>query len=160
MISGSMSTRVATSGSDRDTSIGMIWSQGSMSARAERERVLVVAVGQRVARSRGKSGVEGTRGMGRGVAVDEGNGSVTGVYVGTRKGRVWLRAERRDEERAGLALREMVIVSKKIDRLQAKFGAYKFPEEISFSTCFSSDRSATSRFSRTFSFSSSFIRRA
>ena len=42
----------------------------------------------------------------------------------------------------------------------AAAGAYKFPEEMSFKTCFSSDRSATSRFRRAFSFSRSFIRRA
>jgi hypothetical protein len=38
--------------------------------------------------------------------------------------------------------------------------AEKFPEATSFSTCFSSDNSATNRFNREFSFSRSFSRLA
>lgn len=73
---------------------------------------------------------------------------------------VALRATRLANDPAGLALREMVLVPRPCNRLPAPFGAYKFPEAMSFRTCFSSDRSATRRFNRLFSFSRSFIRRA
>ena len=59
---------------------------------------------------------------------------------------------------AGLAFGETVLIPDAFYRLPAPLGAYKFPDATSLSTCFSSDRSATRRLSRTFSRSSSFIR--
>ena len=82
------------------------------------------------------------------------------ILIGTGDNRITLRATRLADDPAGLAFRELILLPDPLDSLPAPFGAYKFPEEISFKTCFSSDRSATSRFSRVFSFSSSFIRRA
>jgi hypothetical protein len=82
------------------------------------------------------------------------------IFIRTRYDRVALRSTRLADDPAGLALRELVLLTSPRNRLPAPFGAYKFPEEISLSTCFSRDRSATSRFSRAFSFSKSFIRRA
>jgi len=64
------------------------------------------------------------------------------------------------DDPAGLAFLETVLLPNARHRLLAPFGTYKFPEEMSFRICFSSDRSATSRFSRAFSFSKSFILRA
>ena len=64
------------------------------------------------------------------------------------------------DEPTGVTFREPVLLPSPFDRLPTPFGAYKFPEAISFSTCFSSERSATSRLSRAFSRSRSFIRRA
>ena len=64
------------------------------------------------------------------------------------------------DDPAGLALRETVLLPDAIHRLPAPLGAYKFPEATSLRTCFSSDRSATRRLSRTFSRSRSFIRLA
>jgi hypothetical protein len=63
------------------------------------------------------------------------------------------------DDPAGLAFRELILLPDPLDSLPATFGAYKFPEEMSFNTCFSSDRSATNLFRRAFSFSRSFIRR-
>lgn len=62
------------------------------------------------------------------------------------------------DDPAGLALRETILPSNALYCLPAPFGAYKFPEATSLSTCFSSDRSATRRLRRTFSRSRSFIR--
>ncbi len=39
----------------------------------------------------------------------------------------------------------MILLPNPLNRLPAPFGAYKFPEEMSLSTCFSSERSATIR---------------
>jgi hypothetical protein len=82
------------------------------------------------------------------------------VFVGSGNDRIALGTTVLADDPAGLAFRELILLPNPLDSLPASLGAYKFPEEISFSTCFSSDRSATSRFSRTFSFSRSFIRRA
>jgi len=82
------------------------------------------------------------------------------VFVCTDNRRVTLRTTRLTDEPVGVTFREMVLLPNPFDRLPTPFGAYKFPEEISFKTCFSSDKSATKRRSREFSFSSSFIRRA
>ena len=49
-----------------------------------------------------------------------------------------------------MTLRETVLPPNAFNCLPAPFGAYKFPEATSLSTCFSSDRSATRRFRRTF----------
>jgi hypothetical protein len=62
------------------------------------------------------------------------------------------------DDPAGLALRETILPSNALYCLPVPFGAYKFPEATSLSTCFSSDRSATRRLRRTFSRSRSFIR--
>ena len=73
---------------------------------------------------------------------------------------VSLRAARLVDDPAGMTFREPVSLADALDRLSAPFGAYKFPEATSFRICFSSERSATSRFRRTFSRSKSFIRLA
>ena len=88
------------------------------------------------------------------------NGLCQRIFVSTQNDRVTLRATRLANEPAGLTLRENVLLPDPPNCLPAPFGAYKFPEAISFRTCFSRDKSATSRFSRVFSFSMSFIRRA
>jgi hypothetical protein len=82
------------------------------------------------------------------------------IFVSAGNERVTLRAAGLADDPAGLAFREPILLPDPLDRLPAPFGAYKFPEEMSFRTCFSSDRSATNRFRRTFSFSKSFTRRA
>ena len=82
------------------------------------------------------------------------------ILVSSGKGRVALRAAGLVDDPAGVAFGEPVLRPDSLDSLPAPFGAYKFPEATSFRICFSSDRSATRRFSRTFSRSSSFIRRA
>ena len=61
---------------------------------------------------------------------------------------------------AGMTLGETVLLSDTVNRLPASLEGYKFPEATSFKTCFSKDRSATSRRRRVFSRSRSFIRRA
>lgn len=61
---------------------------------------------------------------------------------------------------AGMAFRETILLPNAFYSLPAPLGAYKFPEATSFSTCFSSDRSATRRLRRTFSRSRSFMRLA
>lgn len=61
------------------------------------------------------------------------------------------------DDPASVALREAIPLLDAIDRLPASLGGYKFPEATSDSTCFSKDRSATSRRSRAFSRSRSFI---
>ena len=80
------------------------------------------------------------------------------VFVSTDKGGVTLGSTWLADDPTGLAFREIVLLTDPRNRLSAPFGAYKFPEEMSFSTCFSSESSATRRLSRMFSFSSSFIR--
>jgi hypothetical protein len=82
------------------------------------------------------------------------------ILVSSDGGGVSLRPAWLVDNPAGLALRETVFPSNAFDRLPAPLGAYKFPEATSLSTCFSSDRSATRRLSRTFSRSRSFIRLA
>jgi hypothetical protein len=64
------------------------------------------------------------------------------------------------DDPAGLTFGETILPSNAFYCLPAPFGAYKFPEATSLSTCFSSDRSATRRLRRTFSRSRSFIRLA
>ena len=58
-----------------------------------------------------------------------------------------------DDRTAAEALRGTLLTVPR-DSLPAPLGAYKFPSAISFRTCFSSERSATSFFSRPFSCSS------
>ena len=81
-------------------------------------------------------------------------------FVGDEPGNLENRRADRIAANFGVTFRELVLFPYPFDRLPPPFGAYKFPEEMSFKTCFSSDRSATKRRSRAFSFSSSFIRRA
>ena len=64
------------------------------------------------------------------------------------------------DDPAGVAFGEPILLLDALNRPPAPFGAYKFPDATSFRICFSSDRSATSRFRRTFSRSKSFIRLA
>lgn len=80
------------------------------------------------------------------------------IFARADNRRVTLRTTWLVDEPAGVTFREPVLLSSPFDRLPTSFGAYKFPEAISFKTCFSSERSATSRLSRMFSFSRSFIR--
>jgi hypothetical protein len=82
------------------------------------------------------------------------------VFVCTDNRCVTLRTTWLADKPAGVTLRELVLLPNPFNRLPTPLGAYKFPEEMSFKTCFSSERSATKRRSRAFSFSSSFIRRA
>jgi len=82
------------------------------------------------------------------------------IFISTDNGGVSLRPAVLADDPAGMALRETVLLPDGFYRLPAPFGAYKFPEATSLSTCFSSDRSATRRFRRTFSRSRSFIRLA
>lgn len=82
------------------------------------------------------------------------------IFVRTNNRCVTLRTEWLTDEPAGVAFRESIPLPNPPDCLPAPFGAYKFPEAISFRTCFSSDSSATRRLSRVFSFSRSFIRLA
>ena len=53
-----------------------------------------------------------------------------------------------------LPFAQPILLTSRLDRLPAPLGAYKFPRAMSFNTCFSSDRSATSFLSRLFSSSS------
>jgi hypothetical protein len=64
------------------------------------------------------------------------------------------------DQPAGVTFRELILVPNPFDCLPAPFGAYKFPEAISFNTCFSRERSETNRLRRVFSFSKSFNRLA
>jgi hypothetical protein len=88
------------------------------------------------------------------------NCSRQSVLIGPDNRGVSLRSARLIDDPAGMPLRETILLPDALYRLPAPFGAYKFPEATSLSTCFSSDRSATRRFRRTFSRSSSFIRLA
>ena len=83
-----------------------------------------------------------------------------GVFVCTDDRCVTLCPTRLADEPAGVTFRESVLLPNPFDCLPAPFGAYKFPEAISFKTCFSRERSETKRLSRVFSFSRSFSRLA
>ena len=80
------------------------------------------------------------------------------IFISTDNGGVTLRSAWLTDNPAGMTLRETVLPPNALNGLPAPFGAYKFPEATSLSTCFSSDRSATRRLRRTFSRSRSFIR--
>jgi hypothetical protein len=82
------------------------------------------------------------------------------ILVSAGDDRVTLRATRLADDPAGLAFRETILLPRSRHCLSAPFGAYKFPEEMSFSTGSFRDISATRRFNRAFSFSRSFVRRA
>ncbi len=85
------------------------------------------------------------------------NGAGQFILVGQHGRHVALRAAVLTDDPAGVTFRETVLVPNAVDRLPASLGGYKFPEATSASTCFSRDRSATSRRSRAFSRSRSFI---
>ena len=76
------------------------------------------------------------------------------IFVGLLRGKVSLRSPRLPDDPAGLALAQPIPLTSYLNRLPASLGAYNFPWAISRRTCFSSDRSATSFFSRPFSSSS------
>lgn len=81
------------------------------------------------------------------VAVQHGKGQYRlgqRILVGSSNDCVALRATRLANEPAGMALGELILLPN-LRSLPAPFGAYKFPEMMSFNTCFSRDRSATSR---------------
>jgi hypothetical protein len=82
------------------------------------------------------------------------------ILVGLERGKVSLRSPRLPDDPAGQPFAQPVLLPSRIDRLPAPFGAYKFPDAMSLRTCFSSDRSATSFFSRLFSFSNCLSRLA
>lgn len=82
------------------------------------------------------------------------------IFLGLLRGDVSLRPSRLPDDPAGLSLAQPVLVPSCLDRLPASLRAYNFPWAISRRTCFSSDRSATSFFSRPFSSSSCFSRLA
>ena len=88
------------------------------------------------------------------------NGPCQRIFISMNNGGVTLRSAGLTDNPAGVTLRETVLFPNALNRLPAPFGAYNFPEATSLSTCFSSDRSATRRFRRTFSRSRSFIRLA
>jgi len=79
------------------------------------------------------------------------------IFVRSNNDAVALRAAWLADQPAGVALRELVLLSSPDNRLPTPFGAYKFPDAISFRTCFSSERSATKRFRWAFSRSKAFI---
>ena len=86
------------------------------------------------------------------------NGLRQRIFISTDNGGVTLRSAWLTDNPAGMTLRKTVLSPNALNSLPAPFGAYKFPEATSLSTCFSSNRSATRRFRRTFSRSRSFIR--
>jgi hypothetical protein len=85
------------------------------------------------------------------------NGLRQCILVGPHDHTITLCAEWLADQPAGVAFREMILLANMLNGLQTPFGDYKFPDAMSFRTCFSSDRSATRRFRRLFSFSRSFI---
>jgi len=80
------------------------------------------------------------------------------IFIGPDDRGVSLRSAGLVDDPAGRTFGQTVLCPNAFNRLPASLGAYKFPEATSLRTCFSSDRSATRRFSRTFSRSRSFIR--
>jgi hypothetical protein len=82
------------------------------------------------------------------------------IFVHTDHHCVPLRTSWLTNQPTGMALRDPVLLTSPRNRLPTPFGAYKFPEAISLRTCLSSERSATRRFNRAFSFSRSFSRLA
>lgn len=88
------------------------------------------------------------------------DGPRQGILVSPNRGNTTLRSPRLADDVAGVTFREAILLPDAPYRLPAPVGRYKFPEAISFRTCFSNDRSATNRLSRAFSRSRSFIRLA
>ena len=79
------------------------------------------------------------------------------ILIGQYGGYVALCAPVLADDPTGVTFREAVLLTDAVDCLPAPLGGYKFPEATSASTCFSRERSATSRRSRAFSRSRSFI---
>ena len=71
---------------------------------------------------------------------------------------VSLRSPPLPQQPAGAPFRQAILPPRTLHRATSPLRAQKFPWATSRSTCFSSDNSATSRFNRVFSFSSSFSR--
>lgn len=86
---------------------------------------------------------------------DDGSGQP--ILVGRHGRHVALRAAVLTDDPAGVTFREAVLPPDAVDRLPASRGGYKFPAATSANTCFSRDRSVTSRHNRAFSRSKSFI---
>jgi hypothetical protein len=86
------------------------------------------------------------------------NGLCQGIFVRTDNSGVTLRTTWLADEPAGVTLGELILLPGPDNRLPTPFGAYKFPEAISFKTCFSSERSATRRLRWAFSRSRPFMR--
>ena len=82
------------------------------------------------------------------------------IFISSNRGNVALRSTRLADQLAGMTFREAIYLPDAPHRLPASVGRYKFPEAISLRTCFSRDKSATSRFNRAFSRSRSFMRLA
>ena len=70
------------------------------------------------------------------------------ILISTNNGGISLRPAVLAADPTGTALGETVLLPDGFYCLSAPFGAYKFSEAPSLSTCFSSDRSATSRLRR------------
>jgi hypothetical protein len=79
------------------------------------------------------------------------------IFVRSNDDAVALRAAWLADEPAGVTLGELVLLSSPDNRQPTPFGAYKFPDAMSFRTCFSRERSATKRFRWAFSRSKAFI---
>ena len=86
---------------------------------------------------------------------DDGLGQL--ILIGQYGRHVALRAPVLADDPTGVTFREAVLLTDAVDCLPAPLGGYKFPEATSASTCFSRERSATSRRSRAFSRSRPFI---
>jgi hypothetical protein len=80
------------------------------------------------------------------------------IFVGSDNRGVSLRSAGLADDPASTTFGQTILSPNAFNSLPVSLGAYKFPEATSLRTCFSSNRSATSRFKRTFSRSSSFIR--
>lgn len=79
------------------------------------------------------------------------------ILIGRHGRHVALRAAVLADDPAGVTFRKAVLLPDPVDCLPASLGGYKFPEATSARTCFSKERSATSRRRRAFSRSRSFI---
>ena len=76
------------------------------------------------------------------------------VFIVLARWSVSLRSPWLADDPAGGALAQVILLLYSIYCLPATFRAYKFPSAMSFKTCISSDRSATSFFNLPFSVSS------
>jgi hypothetical protein len=76
------------------------------------------------------------------------------IFIRLERGNIALCSPWLPDDPAGQPFAQPIFLTSRLDRLPAPLGAYKFPRAMSFNTCFSSDRSATSFLSRLFSSSS------
>ena len=88
------------------------------------------------------------------------NGLGQHILVSPDRRDIALGSPRLADDPASMAFRQPILLLDRLNRLPASIGRYKFPSATSLRICFSSDRSATSRFSRAFSRSSSLNRLA